>query len=249
MESQIELNTFQELPLELQYLIAREWDYKELLTVIELYNNIELDFNQAALREYLIYLKRLYHANIYELAAEGDIDTIKYLNSKGKDVLTPGIVEHAALSGNLELIKWLRVQGANITTLQVLNNAISSKNWNLIQWLLDNGACFNEKKIAISAIWNDDIRMLEYLHDNDYKFGEEINIVLYTKNLDVIKYLIDIGYGEDLLIMSIDDNDVEIIKLLVSLGVNIRDVIDGDDGLITDEMIEFFISHGVDPTK
>lgn len=223
MEGQIELNTFQGLPLELQYLIAREWDYKELLTVIELYNNIELDFNQAALRDYLIYLKGLHYANIHELAAEGDIDSIKYLESKGKNVVKNSIVENAALSGNLELVQWLDKQGADITRFQVLDGAISSKNWDLIKWLLDNGADFNNRTVAQTALWNNDIKMLKYLHDNGYKFGSELYMILYTKNPDVIKYLVGIGYGEDLLLTFIDENEVELVKLLVSLGVNISD--------------------------
>lgn len=111
MEDYINLTTFQNLPVELQYAIADNWTIEEVFKVLENYNR-PLNYHERFFKTYLETRKNQYTDVLMqdgpiEVARRGDLFGVQWLADNNEFVDNIWVHRAAKESGNHDLVDWL----------------------------------------------------------------------------------------------------------------------------------------------
>jgi putative CocE/NonD family hydrolase len=187
---------------------------------------------------------------LHQAAADGDIEQVKLLISKGANVnaedeekKTP--LHYAAETGKMEVVKLLVEAGADINAGEgkwtVLHGAVYEGRRDIAELLIQKGADVNIKdrnghQPLFNAIWKKDLDTLKLLINK----GANVNIedrnghqplynAVWKKDLDIAKLLIakgaDVNAGEGkwtALHGAVDEGLRDIAELLIQKGANVN---------------------------
>ena len=125
-----------------------------------------------------------------------ELELTKKIISKYSINLIPDIYYSALLSGSMDMIKYIESVFINIHNNYYLDSQCDKKN-----------------------IKTDFIKEMCYTKNNKIYFSHVMNYAIQSNKINIVKYIIDIGYGTSLsnIITAIQQADTEILKLLLTV--------------------------------
>ena len=177
---------------------------------------------------------------LHQAAADGDIEQVRLLISKGADVNAQDEKEntplcHAVKSGKMELVHMLVEAGADVNAESPLYEAVDKNDVAIAKYLIAHGANVNAPEgwtaLQEAPYISDNIEMVQLLIAS----GADVNAGPYTA-----------------LHASVDKGRKDIAKLLIEKGADVN-AKDGKgrtplylSAWYQPEMVEFFLAHGAD---
>ena len=202
--------------------------------------------------------------------ASGNLDLVKYLLDKGASLSKA--LRCAAHYGQIDLMEYLLERGANINEEgenNPLHIAAMARQLEAVKFLLEKGAkleikegCKNIKTIAYS----DNIEMLDYFYKKGNYENKKNQILLstcFSGMVEPVRYLVEQGADVNFfkikhstasfpLVNSIQGNNLDLIKYLISQGADYRpyeQIILRRAFHYDLEIVEYFLSLGANLEK
>jgi ankyrin repeat protein len=130
----------------------------------------------------------------------GHLEVVKYLVSKGADIIYPdGELLGACANGHLEVAKYLLDIGVDVKCYAMIGMVCEANQIEILKFLVKNGADVTSEGCwaLISSASSGHLSITKYLvevgSDVTTKGNRAIALAKYYGHLEVVKYLVDVG--------------------------------------------------------